>query len=215
MWASRSIARSPGTVGLDPVLVHRLACLLHASFRPRLAAKPLRFAITSPPSGCEEDFHLQAIEHARHTTKSAPIPRSASHQFHFLFSNFYSLNLLDRRHLTTHLLQHLLFPVHQRIDVICRQLKSMPVRDRIGRASFHAIPAENAPRIINVINFRITLACGNPVHVRILRRLNVNAVRRASRRAQKASHALLEARLIAVQHMNPAIPRLEMYRLCG
>jgi hypothetical protein len=43
--------------------------LLHASFRPRLATTPLRFAITSPPSGCEEDLHLQAIEHARHTTK--------------------------------------------------------------------------------------------------------------------------------------------------
>jgi len=28
---------------------------------------PLRFAITSPPSGCEEDLHLQAIEHARRT----------------------------------------------------------------------------------------------------------------------------------------------------
>jgi hypothetical protein len=36
--------------------------LLHASFRPRLATTPLRFAITSPPSGCEEDFHLQAVE---------------------------------------------------------------------------------------------------------------------------------------------------------
>src|SRR5216110_3408631 len=31
--------------------------------------RPLRFAITSPPSGCEEDFHLQAIKHARHTKK--------------------------------------------------------------------------------------------------------------------------------------------------
>ena len=30
-----------------PVLVHRLASLLHASFRPRLATAPLRFAITS------------------------------------------------------------------------------------------------------------------------------------------------------------------------
>jgi len=55
-----------------PVLVHRLASLLHASFGPRLAASvvsPLRFAITSPPSGCEEDLHLQAVEHARHTIK--------------------------------------------------------------------------------------------------------------------------------------------------
>ena len=33
-----------------------------------LAVRPLRFAITSPPSGCEEDFHLPAVKHARHTT---------------------------------------------------------------------------------------------------------------------------------------------------
>jgi hypothetical protein len=53
-----------------PVLVHRVAALLHASFRPCLAATPLRFANPSPPSGWIEDFHLQAVEHARHTTKS-------------------------------------------------------------------------------------------------------------------------------------------------
>src|SRR5207249_2203539 len=50
-----------------PVLVHRLASLLHASFRPHLTVRPLRFAITSPPSGCEEDLHLPAVDHARHT----------------------------------------------------------------------------------------------------------------------------------------------------
>src|SRR5438445_13721628 len=52
-----------------PVLVHRLASLLHASFRPRLTVRPLRFAITSPPSGCEEDVPLPAVDHARHTMK--------------------------------------------------------------------------------------------------------------------------------------------------
>src|SRR6266571_8922654 len=50
-----------------PVLVHRAATLLHASFRPRLATTPLRFANPSPPSGWIEDFHLQATDHARHT----------------------------------------------------------------------------------------------------------------------------------------------------
>src|SRR6202051_117979 len=50
-----------------PVLVHRTAVLLHASFRPRLAATPLRFANPSPPSGWIEDSHLQAVDHARHT----------------------------------------------------------------------------------------------------------------------------------------------------
>jgi hypothetical protein len=31
---------------------------------------PLRFANPSPSSGWIEDFHLQAVDHARHTTKS-------------------------------------------------------------------------------------------------------------------------------------------------
>jgi len=66
---------------LHPVLVHRLAPLLHASFRPRLATKPLRFTIPSPPSGWEEDFHLQAVEHARHTKKvGALAPANKLHQ---------------------------------------------------------------------------------------------------------------------------------------
>src|ERR1043166_352828 len=53
-----------------PVFVHRAAVLLHASFRPRLATTPLRFANPSPSSGWIEDLHLQAVGHARHTTKS-------------------------------------------------------------------------------------------------------------------------------------------------
>src|SRR5215203_3060114 len=52
-----------------PVLVHRAAALLHASFRRHLAMTPLRFANPSPPSGWTEDFHLQAVDHARHTQK--------------------------------------------------------------------------------------------------------------------------------------------------
>src|SRR5438477_10241768 len=53
----------------SPVFVHRAAALLHASFKPHLAMTPLRFANPSPPSGWIEDFHLQAVDHARHTTK--------------------------------------------------------------------------------------------------------------------------------------------------
>src|SRR6202158_5662409 len=57
---------------LFPLFVYRAAALLHASFRPRLAATPLRFANPSPPSGWIEDFHLQAVDHARHTRKAPP-----------------------------------------------------------------------------------------------------------------------------------------------
>src|SRR3954451_22211328 len=69
-WGLRgqSSAR-PTRAASYPVSVRRVAALLHASFRPRLAATPLRFANTSPPSGCVGDLHPQAVEHARHTTK--------------------------------------------------------------------------------------------------------------------------------------------------
>ena len=40
-----------------PVLVHRAAALLHASFRRHLAMTPLRFANPSPPSGWIGDSH--------------------------------------------------------------------------------------------------------------------------------------------------------------
>jgi hypothetical protein len=39
-----------------PLTLRRLACYLHAFFRPCLASTPLPFAVTSPPSDCEEDF---------------------------------------------------------------------------------------------------------------------------------------------------------------
>src|SRR6266705_5838051 len=40
---------------------------------PASRRQPLRFTNPSPPSGWVEDFHLRAIEHARHTTN--PLPR--------------------------------------------------------------------------------------------------------------------------------------------
>jgi hypothetical protein len=59
----------PAWAASYPISVRQVATLLHASFRPRLAATPLRFANTLPPSGCVGDLHPLAIEHARHTTK--------------------------------------------------------------------------------------------------------------------------------------------------
>ena len=55
-----------------PVLVHRLAPLIHASFRPRLATTPLRFSSPSPPPGWAGDLHPLAVEHVRHTNKTPP-----------------------------------------------------------------------------------------------------------------------------------------------
>jgi hypothetical protein len=44
-----------------PVLVHRLALLLHASFRLRLAAPALALCYPSPPSGWERTFTFKLL----------------------------------------------------------------------------------------------------------------------------------------------------------
>src|SRR5215813_12093617 len=63
------MARSSGTVCLRSGF-----CTSARVFAPRFLPIPphgdtLRFAITSRPSRCEEDLHLLADEHARHTIK--------------------------------------------------------------------------------------------------------------------------------------------------
>src|SRR6266446_3047013 len=47
---------------------------------PASRRQPLRFANPSPPSGWVEDFHLRAIEHARHTTNRPEAGRSHRHR---------------------------------------------------------------------------------------------------------------------------------------
>ena len=62
-----SLPTRPRVQASYPILVHRHTPLLHASFRPRLATTPLRFANPSPPPGWIRDLHPQTVEHARHT----------------------------------------------------------------------------------------------------------------------------------------------------
>lgn len=84
------VARSSDACASYPVLVHRLAPLIHAS-------SPLRITNPSPPSGWVEDFDTEdmlllvpfrANEHARHMTKplrggAAWQPRSHPIVLHF------------------------------------------------------------------------------------------------------------------------------------
>jgi hypothetical protein len=109
--------------------------------------------------------------------------------------------------------QKLLFPVNKRVDVIRRELEVMTVGDGIGWASFHAIAAENAARIIDVVHAGVALARGDAVRVDILGGFDIDAIGRASGRAEKAANALLQAILVAVENVNPAVARLKMYRL--
>ena len=66
----RFVPTRPVRVASDPVSVRQVAGLLHASFKQCLTTSPLHFAIPLAPSGREEDFHLQAANHARQTKKT-------------------------------------------------------------------------------------------------------------------------------------------------
>src|SRR5664280_3660925 len=86
-----SLPTRPRVQASYPILVHRHTPLLHASFRPRLATTPLRFANPSPPSGWIRDLHPQTVEHARHTkTRAAPAWKTPK-----AFSTFPQLRRLD------------------------------------------------------------------------------------------------------------------------
>ena len=48
--------------------------------------------------------------------------------------------------------EELFFAIDQGIDVVGGELESMTVRDRVGGAGFDAVSAENAARIIDVVD---------------------------------------------------------------
>src|SRR5437879_11727037 len=55
---------------LHPALVHRLASLIHASFRLRLATTPLRYSSPSPPPGRAPHSPHLPLEPARSPTET-------------------------------------------------------------------------------------------------------------------------------------------------
>ena len=73
----------PALMPLIRFFVHRLA-----PFAPRFLSDPASrrrpcASLRLPPSGCQRDFHLRAVEHARHTMKTAgpgraPVPADCS-----------------------------------------------------------------------------------------------------------------------------------------
>jgi hypothetical protein len=106
--------------------------------------------------------------------------------------------------------QQLLFAVNQVGRVERRQFESMSVRNRIRRASFHAIPAKNAAVVIDVVNLGITLGAADPLLGRVLCCLDIDAIGRAVGCAKKTGHAFLQAILVALQNVHAAKALLKL-----
>jgi len=111
--------------------------------------------------------------------------------------------------------KELFFAVKQRVDVVWSEFDTVAVGDGVGRAGFDTVAAENATRIIDVVDLGISFAGRNAIGVRIFGGFDVNAVRGARGGAQKAAYALLVTVLIALQYMNAAITRLYAGRNFG
>ena len=70
MWTSRYVARSSGASAFYPVLVHRRARLLDASFRPRLATVALASSLGLHLHLVgQRTFTSKLLSNAQHTTK--------------------------------------------------------------------------------------------------------------------------------------------------
>src|SRR6266849_1370215 len=80
----------------------------------------------------------------------------------------------------------------------------MSVRDRVGRASFHAVSAKNAAVVIDVVNLGVPLRAAYATCGGIVGGLDVDAVRRARRRAQEAGYTFLQPVLVALQDVSAA-----------
>src|SRR6266496_5216219 len=102
--------------------------------------------------------------------------------------------------------QQLLFAIDQIRCVECGQLEPMPMRDRICRTGFHAIAAEDAAIVVNVVNLGVAFSAADPLFLCILRRLNVDTIRRTVRRAEETGYALLQAIFVPLQNVYTAIP---------
>jgi len=98
--------------------------------------------------------------------------------------------------------QHLLLAVHQIAGVKGRQLKPMPMRNRVGRASFHAVPAKNTSIVINVVDLGVTFGAADAVFGGIVGGFDVDAIRRAVGRAEEAGYAFFEAVFVALQDVS-------------
>ena len=112
-------------------------------------------------------------------------------------------------------MQQLFFAVDEGIGIVGRNFKIVAMGNSITRAGFHAIPAENAAVIVDVVNLGVAFRRADTMVAGIFGRLDVDAVRRAGRRAEEAGNALFQTILIAAQHMDATIPILKMRRFGG
>lgn len=108
--------------------------------------------------------------------------------------------------------EELFLAVDERVDVVGRELDAVAVSDGVRGARLDAISAEDAARIVDVVDAGVALAGGNAFRVGIFGGFYVDAIRGARGGAQEAPDALLVAIFVPLKDVNSPVARLHRGR---
>ncbi len=133
--------------------------------------------------------------------------RNLTPRYHLLGSSTIHVGLIEnniRSHVCWPGGQHLLLAVDQIAGVKRRQLKAVPVRDRVGRTRLYAVPTKDTSVVIDVVNLGIAFSATYAEFGGVVGSLDVDAIRGTIGGTQKASHAFFQSVFVALQHMSAA-----------
>src|SRR5947199_3831 len=84
------------------------------------------------------------------------------------------------------------------------------MRDGVGGTCFHAVTAEDAPVVVDVVNSCIPLSAAESLLFSVFGRFDINAISWAGCGAKEAGHAFLEAIFVALQDVSAAKALLQL-----
>src|SRR5208282_4576330 len=111
--------------------------------------------------------------------------------------------------------QHLFFPVNQIACAESRQLKSMAMRNRIGRTSLHTIPAKYTAIVVDVVDAGVALGAGDSGFSGVFRGFYIAAIGRARGGAEETGYTFFQAVFVALQDVHAAIAFLKLCTFQG
>src|ERR1700704_5744884 len=100
--------------------------------------------------------------------------------------------------------QHLFFAINQIARIETRQLKSMTMRNRIGRTSLHTIATKYTSIIVDVVDLSVAFGARNPFFSGVFRGFYVDAIRGAGGGAEETSYTLFQSVFVALQDVHAA-----------
>jgi len=103
----------------------------------------------------------------------------------------------------------LLLAVNQIAGVKRSQLKPMPMRNRVRRASLHTIPAKDTSIVINVVDFGVAFGAAYAVFGGVVGGFDVDAVGGTVGSAEEAGYALFQSVFVALEDVGAAEARFE------